>query len=495
MSARVTEDYPQLQKQSHPVRFEKMRQAPRVEVLEVEDLNKLLRLNQQLYLAKEQIFKKSERSFFYFEKVLGKKQKWFMEQQNATAKFLRELVQKSDANYKILENIRNKLVPDLVQRSGHPKKDVLESNLKLILKLESDFYKIIESADQVDQLRESRAKSPADETVPENLFHAEDSSSKDDKTTRKRSLSNKRPKKPPVIRTNGHSRKNTSSNSNAISKFKESSRLCLDNEETSHANSRGDSQTNPNHPSQGSSQMVSRTDFSDPSKEMSESFDFKKRVGARLRKLSKSISPNNKNCRRRITFGSRANCSNKKNSGEAKNGKGNKTGPGEGSILSFKNFAVMSRADSIRNSQKKTRRKSGKKKQMNLQLFDTLSSSRESNKTEKKFETSTNENQKPKQKASIEKYNVYKEIRGKSKGFYSKRNSVLKPENPVDFDLFDFSKQNSFGKEEQPVRESKETVKQAKNRREPPKKGARKKKRARKVVGKTGGIKVISKKK
>ena len=491
VGGRLIADYPELRVQSKRIRYRRLQQAPKMQVLEVLDLNKLLRLNQQLYLTKDQIYSKSERSNLYFKKVLVKKKSWLEDRENATAVFLAGLVKNSQTNHQMLESIQRNLLPDLVHRSVHPRKQALEANLKLILKMESDFFRVIESTGQAEPLQESQIKS-SNEPTEENPFNSEAPSSKENRPGRKRSLSNKRPKKPPMLisKTKGSSRKNTPSKPSAMSTFKESLRLCLDSDDPSQTSIRGDSQ----HPSQNSSHMVSRTDYSEPSKEMSESFDFKKKGGPSPGQLSKSISPNNRQ-RRRITFGNKAHYSTKKGGGELRGAKGGKAGPGEGSILSFKNFSVMSRADSIRNSHKKSKRQSGKKKKMNLQMLDTLSSSRESNKTEKKFETSTDEQKRSEHRLSIEKYNVYKDLRGKSKGFYSKRNSVVQTEKEMDFDMFDFKKQRSFGKQEDAVRASKETVKGKKSRKEAAKKVNRKKKRARKVVEKKGGIKVISKKK
>lgn len=121
------------------------------------------------------------------------------------------------------------------------------------------------------------------------------------------------------------------------------------------------------------------------------SFDF---LGSNLQgqrtPTSKSTSPSNREARPRITFGPKAHLQFKKHfENESRVQRTSKTG--EGSILSFKDFAVRSRTEKTLTSKSGKKGKRTKKKRKKDELTDDSLLSRNSNRTQKKFDSSTEE--------------------------------------------------------------------------------------------------------
>jgi hypothetical protein len=197
--------------------------------------------------------------------------------------------------------------------------------------------------------------------------------------------------------------------------------------------------------------------------------------------ISKSISPRNNEGRNRITFGPKANLNFKKNiDNDNRINRSSKFGAGENSILSFKNFSIKSKVDSIRNSKiKKTTKKKAHKKKRSKKiskgdlLKDSLLS-RSSDRTQKKFNSSNKTN---------------KEMQGddneKKKTQFKKKPNDFKMNN-------DNILSESWTQSEQGLRESRDTIKKNKEKANNTK--GKRKKKERKVVEKNSGIKIIKRK-
>jgi hypothetical protein len=137
--------------------------------------------------------------------------------------------------------------------------------------------------------------------------------------------------------------------------------------------------------------------------------------------------------RNRLTFGPKQKLySRKQTEYDQKNPKRGGAGAGDGSILSFKNFAVLSRADSIRNSHKKNKARIQQKK-MTLEVLSTSQVSDNSGKGQMVMTLNEDQKRQLTKGESVEKYNVYKEVKQKKDSF-NKRNSVIHSIETVDFD-------------------------------------------------------------
>lgn len=216
------------------------------------------------------------------------------------------------------------------------------------------------------------------------------------------------------VRTPSQSKNKSSKNSSKISNFKKSLRLTLDEdppESKSRSNAKDLLDSSSPTPSQND------TDYFDTTNEVSELSSEIKRSN-----VGPESAPKTRN---RLTFGPKAYPYSRKNTDLDAKGKGARgAGAGEGSILSFKNFAVPSRAESIRNSHKKQKQKRERDRRAQIEVTSSSLLSENSAKDAMNLVSSENLQELRPARKSIEKYSVYKEVMGKKDSF-QKRNSVV----------------------------------------------------------------------
>ena len=137
-----------MRQRSNPIDINKLNRPPKIEILETDEINKMLHLNKRLYLSKDEICKKSQNAYQYFQKILQKKQFWFDNKEIPCAVSLNTLMSDNDKVYLILEQIEQELLPDIIYRSTNQYKNDLEYHLKQQINIEYHFFRLIDGVSE-----------------------------------------------------------------------------------------------------------------------------------------------------------------------------------------------------------------------------------------------------------------------------------------------------------------------------------------------------------